>query len=406
MLENLPTFEPKRLAIKLKPAGEKAVKQGHPWVFDESIRKQSRAGQAGDLAVIFDQRRNSFLAVGLWDPFSPIRIKVLQVHKSATINKQWFESKIDAAYEKRLPLLATDTNSYRFVYGENDGLPGLIADVYADVLVVKLYSFIWLPYIKTIFPILLQKSGCEKLVLRLSRKLQNAPHLLYGLSDGQVLTGRLASEEVHFKEHGVTFAANVIHGHKTGFFLDHRHNRKRIGELAKGKTVLDVFAYAGGFSVHALVGGATQVTSLDISAQALEAAKNNVALNIENARHEIIKADAFESLLTMKNQGRTFDIIVVDPPSFAKKGGEVEKALVNYARLAALAIALVNPGGILLMASCSSRVSRDVFFQAIEAQFSESGRHFELLERHDHDIDHPVSFPEGAYLKCGYYQIF
>ena len=406
MLENLPDFKPKRLAVKLKPAGEKAVKQGHPWVFDESIRKQSGEGKAGDLAIIFDQRKNKFLAVGLWDPFSPIRIKILQVHQSATIDAVWFENKIKAAHEKRLPLLRTDTNSYRFIYGENDGLPGLIADVYADVLVVKIYSHIWMPYIKIIFPILLEKCGCKTLVLRLSRKLQNTPHLLFGLSDGAIVKGALASEEVPFKEHGIKFTANVIHGHKTGFFLDHRHNRKLIGDLSKGKTVLDVFAYAGGFSVHALVGGATAVTSLDISRQALDIAEKNVSLNINNANHHTIKGDAFEVLRKMIKENRVFDIVIIDPPSFAKKQEEVEKALLKYAELAELGAQLVAANGILLMASCSSRVTKEEFFQTIEEKFTETGRFFRLEASNTHDIDHPVNFPEGAYLKSGYYSFF
>lgn len=405
MLENLPEFKPNRIAIKLKPAGEKAVKQNHPWVFNESIRKQSNEGQVGDLAIIFDQRRNKFLAAGLWDPFSPIRIKVLHFHQPAQINDSWFESKIKAAHQKRMPLLETDTNSYRFIYGENDGLPGLIADVYDKVLAVKLYSFIWLPYLKIIFPLLLKQSGCKTLILRLSRKMQNAPHLLYGLTDGQIIEGDLTSEEVLFKEHGLTFIANVIHGHKTGFFLDHRYNRKKIGSLSKNKSVLDVFAYAGGFSAHALAGGAKRVISLDISAQALATAKRNVALNVKNAQHEILKADAFEAMEQMVAENKNFDVMIVDPPSFAKKGDEVEKALLNYARLATLAIQLVAPNGILLMASCSSRVTKEAFFETIEYEFSQSGRTFRRLEQNEHDLDHPVTFPEGAYLKSGYYLI-
>ncbi len=405
MLEHLPDFVPKRLAIKLKPAGEKAVKQKHPWVFNESIRKQNVVGIAGDLAIIFDQRKNKFLAVGLWDPFSPIRVKILQFHQSAQINKDWFEEKIKEAYQKRHSLLETDTNSFRFIYGENDGLPGLIADVYADVLVVKLYSFIWIPYLKIIFPLLLKQSGCKTLVLRLSRKMQQEPSLLYDLSDGQIIEGSLASEEVHFREHGLTFIANVIRGHKTGFFLDHRSNRKRIGELAKGKKVLDIFAYAGGFSVHALAGGAKKVISLDISAQALEAAKKNVALNVESAKHEIMKVDAFIGMEQLIAAGELFDLIIVDPPSFAKKGAEIERALLNYSKLATLAIKLVKSGGVLLMASCSSRVNKQTFFDTIEKAFSQSGRRFQLLESNEHDIDHPVTFPQGAYLKSGYYLI-
>ena len=155
MLEKLPQITPQKLAIKLKPAAQKAVRHGHPWVFESGIVKQNKEGNAGDLAIIFDQRRNKFLAIGLFDPHSPIRIKILQKDNSANIDTAWFQEKIETAYAKRRPLLKTDTNSYRLIYGENDGLPGFIADVYDHVLVVKLYSAIWLPFLKQILPILL-----------------------------------------------------------------------------------------------------------------------------------------------------------------------------------------------------------------------------------------------------------
>ena len=199
------------------------------------------------------------------------------------------------------------------------------------------------------------------------------------------------------------FSANVIKGHKTGFFLDHRHNRKKIGELAKGKTVLDVFAYAGGFSVHALAGGATSVTSLDISAQALEMAVKNVSLNTHRGEHKVLAVDAFNGLSQLHQIGQSFDLVVVDPPSFAKKESEINGALHSYTRLTRLAIPLVKPNGILMMASCSSRVSADLFFETIEKCLVSSGRHFQLIEKTFHDVDHPIGFSEGAYLKVGYY---
>ncbi|MBL4593247.1 MAG: class I SAM-dependent methyltransferase, partial [Flavobacteriales bacterium] len=246
---SLPEIETKKIAIKLTPKAEVLVKKGHPWIFDQSIAKQNTEGNSGDLAILFDNRRNKFLAVGFYDPFSPIRIKILQANKPANINAEWFKNKIQEAYNKRLPLLKTDTNSYRLIYGENDHLPSFVADVYADVLVVKLYAQFWFPYLKDMLTELLAISNTNTLVLRLSRNVQKEGNE-YGLKDGQVIHGELENEVVIFKEHGVLFSANVIKGHKTGYFLDHRANRKKVGGMSKGKTLLDVFSYAGGFSVH------------------------------------------------------------------------------------------------------------------------------------------------------------
>ena len=397
-------IETKRIAIKLKPAAERMVKRKHPWVFENSIVKQNISGTAGDLVIIFDQKKNNFLACGLFDPYSPIRVKLLQFNKPAQINSDWFSFKIEEAYTKRKELLKTDTNSYRIIYGENDGLPGFIADVYADILVVKLYSHIWFPYLNDILPDLIKITNCNTVVIRLSRSLQSQGNI-HGLYDGKVIYGNLENEVVIFKEHGVQFSANVIKGHKTGYFLDHRHNRKRVGELAHRKTVLDVFSYAGGFSVHALAGGATQVVSLDISAQALEMARANAALNKHDGQHSIMAIDAFEGLQSLIKQKQKFDIVVIDPPSFAKRESEIRKAENSYARLAHLGAQLVQKGGILVLASCSSRIIANDFFEISEANILISGRYFEVIKKTYHDTDHPIAFPEGAYLKCGYYRL-
>jgi 23S rRNA (cytosine1962-C5)-methyltransferase len=400
----VPLIKTKRLAIKVKPSAEKIVKQGHPWVFEDSIIKQNIEGNAGDLVIVYDAKKNTFLACGLYDPYSPIRIKLIQFRKTAQINEEWFIDKFSSAYKKRVPLLETDTNSYRLLFGENDHLPGCIADVYDYVLVIKLYSHIWFPYLNWIVEHLVAISGCNCVVLRLSRLLQSKGEV-YGLEDGRVIYGTLENEVVIFKEHGVLFSANVIKGHKTGYFLDHRHNRKRVGELANGKTVLDVFSYAGGFSVHALKGGAKKVISLDISKQALGMAKENVALNAHQGKHDILAIDAFDGLQKLINDKIVFDIVVIDPPSFAKRASEIDKARISYGRLAELGSQLVSSSGILVLASCSSRIIDKDFFKISEESIHKSGRNFNVLEKTDHDIDHPISFPQGAYLKCGYYRL-
>lgn len=426
--KSLSELQPARIAVKVQPKVERIIRQRHPWIFENGIKKQSKDAKAGDLAIIFDQKKNKLLAIGIFDPQSPIRIKVLEVLQSANINEEWFEAKLQSAYQLRQPLLQTNTNSYRLVYGENDGLPNLIVDVYNEVLVVKLYALIWLPYLHWILPALLAITGGKTIVLRLSRAVQKYTDQLHGLQDGQVLCGAPFDGDVNFKEHGVRLAANVIRGHKTGFFLDHRHNRKRIGEMARGKTVLDVFSYAGGFSVHALMGGAQSVTSLDISAQALNLARQNVQLNDPNAsddledpdnednkdhnghkrplldQHKTIAADAFEALEKMVKTKTAFDLVVIDPPSFAKRDSERDKAMHRYQQLAKLGTQLVKSGGVLMLASCSSRVSAEEFFEVAVQAFQKSKRKFKILEKTFHDIDHPVlpSFPEGAYLKSIY----
>ena len=401
---DLPTIETGKVAVKLKPKAEVLVRKGHPWVFDQSITKQNREGDAGDVAVIFDNQKNKFLACGFYDPDSPIRIKILQVNAPATINRAWFRDRIEAAYEKRLPLLETDTNGYRLLYGESDGLPSLVADVYDSVLVVKLYSRIWIPYLKNVLPELLEISKTKIAILRLSRNVQKEGGL-HGLHDGQVLHGTLDNEVVSYREHGVVFSANVVRGHKTGAFLDHRANRRKVGEMAEGKTLLDVFAYAGGFSVHALVRGAREVTSLDISAQALEVAKRNAALNAYAGIHSVLVGDAFKALNELADQDKQFDIVVIDPPSFAKSKLEVERALYSYEKLAVLGAGLVKKPGILVLASCSSRVPADQFFELMEKTVAKVTPRYAVLDKTQHDIDHPIGFPEGAYLKCIYFKL-
>ncbi|MDA0882825.1 MAG: class I SAM-dependent rRNA methyltransferase [Bacteroidetes bacterium] len=396
-----PEIATKRIAVKVRSKAERHIKEGHPWVFDESIEKENHPPRTGDLAIIFDQKKNQFLACGLYDLDSPIRIKLLQFKKGRAIDASWFKEKVAEAFTKRAALLKTDTNSFRLIYGENDGFPGVICDVYDECAVLKLYSGAWFPYMKLLVEAILACVDLKCIVLRLSRNTA-ALKETFGFKNGDVIFGVLENEEVVFKEHGIYFSANLIHGHKTGYFLDHRHNRKRVGELAQGKEVLDVFAYAGGFSVHALCGGANRVVSLDISAQALEMAKKNANLNGVFPQHQLLVGDAFEQLSALKKNKQIFDIVVVDPPSFAKKASEVAGAIKAYERLLALAYPLVRKGGILVFASCSSRLGSEDFFELVEQGLKRQGLDCSIFKTSFHDVDHPISFPEGAYLKCIY----
>ncbi len=392
-----------RIAIKLRPAAEKKIKQEqHPWIFDESIEKQNKKGKSGDLAIVFDKRKNSFLACGLYDADSPIRIKLLQFNQASTINESWFKKVIANAYELRKPLLTTDTNAYRLLFGENDSMPGFIADVYDDTVVLKIYSSIWFPYLKLILPIIITQTNANVLLLRFSRNVTKSANKI-GLHDGDVIYGHLVDENIIVKEHGIKFKVNVRKGHKTGFFLDHRHNRLAIGKLAESKEVLDVFSYAGGFSVHCVVGGAKTVTSLDISEQALSLASSNVKLNSANANLKLVRGDAFKQLDLMILNAQKFDIVIIDPPAFAKQASEIDRALDSYAKLAKLGSQLVKKGGTLILASCSSRVSADKFFETNERALYGSG--LQLFRKTFHDIDHPIGFKEGAYLKTGFYRL-
>lgn len=394
---------PQSIAVKLTSRGEQFVVRGHPWVFSNSIVKVSNNPQTGDIAIIFSKNKNKLIAIGLYDSNSPIRIKIIHHGKNRVeINTKFFHQKIQLAFEKRTDLLKTTTNSYRLLFGENDGFPGLIADVYDRVLVIKLYSEIWLPYLESIIDSLQESSKTNTVVVRLSRKLQYSKS--HGLKDGNVIIGALVNEVVQFIEHGVKFSANVIKGHKTGYFLDHRENRRRVGELSKGKTVLDVFSYAGGFSIHALVNGADEVTSLDISKQALDIAKHNAKLNEFRGIHKTISGDAFQVLDDLIKNKKKYDVVVIDPPSFAKQESEISLAKKKYAELAKLGEQLTAKKGLLVLASCSSRVSAQSFFDLNQQVLNSRTRLFETYLKTAHDKDHPISFLEGAYLKCGYYR--
>lgn len=400
-LANIPPANKRRIAVHVKPAAERALRGGHPWLFEDGITDLSFAGAVGDLAVVFDSK-DRFLAVGLYDPASPIRVKVLQHNDPATINADWFAATLWDAAALREPLFQADTNGYRLVYGENDGLPGLVVDRYAETLVVKLYTAAWFPYLREFVPLLTENQSVERVVLRLSRNV--AAGETFGLADGGALVGDVPRDPVLFRENGLWFAADVVAGHKTGFFFDQRENRARVGALSVGADVLDVFAYAGGFSLYAARGGAKRVVSVDISGPALQTARANFALNMDDpkvaaADHEIVVGDAFEVLADMRLRGERFDVVVIDPPSFAKREAEIEGALRSYAQLAELGAAATRDGGEIVLASCSSRVRPDVFYNTVTRSV---GRSLTNIREHGHALDHPVGFPEGEYLKCLY----
>jgi len=392
----------KRLAAKLSSAGERYIKNKHPWIFSDSIVKITADGSPGDLVIVYGFKKNRVIGIGLYDPKSPIRIKMLHHEGAIPIDSDFFLSKIQKAYSLRLSLLSMNTNSYRLIHGENDQLPGIVADVFDKVLVLKVYSEIWFPYLSLLTKLMVDIIEPKTVVLRLSRKLQKLDVTEY--KDGVVLFGELDNEEVIFKEHGIHFSANVIQGHKTGYFLDHRLNRKLVGKFSKGMRVLDVFSYSGGFSVHALVNGAKEVIGVDISSQALRSAENNAKLNDFTGKHKTISGDAFKIMNQMISEKEMFDIVVIDPPSLAKSKKEIEIAKQKYESLAKLGSQLTHSNGLLVLASCSSRINANEFFDINEKVILKTKRDFVLIKSTQHDIDHPIGFEEGAYLKTGYYR--
>jgi 23S rRNA (cytosine1962-C5)-methyltransferase len=403
-LAAVPTPQARRLALRLTPAGQRALRSGHPWVYDRSILSQSAEGTPGALAVIFDDRRR-FMAIGLYDPASVMRVRVLHTGDPVTIDRAWLRDKLAAAAAWRATLPETGTTGYRLVHGENDGLPGLVIDRYAATLVVKVYSLAWIPHLAELRAALDEACPAASVILRLSRDLLRQPDYLYGLTDGTVLAGPHPTGPVVFTENGLRFEADVLKGQKTGFFLDQRDNRARVEKLAAGRAVLNVFAYSGGFSLYAARGGATEVVSLDADPHALAAAERNFALNqdvpaVAAAHHTVLVADAFAALADLRRQSRRFELVIVDPPSFARRREEIEGALQAYGRLAGQALDVLAPGGDLVMASCSSRVGAPAFFKAVHGAAAAKGRPLTEQDRTGHAIDHPVLFPEGAYLKC------
>jgi 23S rRNA (cytosine1962-C5)-methyltransferase len=380
------------------------LRSGHPWLFADSVREQNRDGEIGELAVIYD-RKNQFLGVGLYDPTSSIRVRMLHVGKPETIDAEWWSARLEGALSRRRGLFDERTTGFRWVNGESDGWPGLVLDRYDTALVLKIYTVAWLPRFSEVLEAIRESLHPKHVVLRLSRNIETIAKEQFAKTDGEILHGAALAGPVTFLETGLRFEANVLKGQKTGFFLDQRENRRKVRALAKGRAVLNAFSFTGGFSVYAAEGGATSVTDLDISSYALEGAKRNFALNelrhpLSTCEHETIKADALEWL--GGNSKRGFDLLVLDPPSFAKRQNEKFRAIAAYTQLASLGIRHLRPNGIMVASSCSAHVKEEEFFNAVLKAAKESNRKFRELETTAHAPDHPATFAEAEYLKAIY----
>jgi 23S rRNA (cytosine1962-C5)-methyltransferase len=396
-----------RLRLRVTATAETILRSGHPWLFADSVREQNRPGQLGELAVIFD-RNDKFLAVGLFDPGSTIRVRVLHTGKPATIDTPWWQERLTHTLARREGLFDAQTNGYRCINGESDGWPGLVVDRYDATFVLKFFTAAWLPRLDEVVGYLRAALHPHRLVLRLSRNIQSLAKEDWRRDDGQLLLGETPEGPVTFLESGLRFESDVLRGQKTGFFLDQRENRRHVESLARGRDVLNAFGFTGGFSLYAARGGAKSVTDLDLSEYALAGARRNFALNqavpgVAGCRHDGIRADAFDWLAA--DPSRTFDLIVLDPPSLAKREAERARALGAYRRLNADALRWLAPGGVLVAASCSAHVSTEEFFGTVRQAARESGRVFTEWQTTAHAPDHPATFPEAWYLKAIYLRV-
>ena len=388
-------------AIKLREGKERSLLRRHPWVFEGSIAKGG--ADAGE-TVRVEGHDGRFLAWGAYSPASMIRVRAWSFIEAERIDGAYFERRIHAAVALRARLpIASD--GLRLIHGEADGLPGLIVDRYADVLVAQFLSAGSERWKAAIADALLAATGCMRLYERSDasvRGLEGLPVVKGWLRGADVNAG---ASEVTIREHGWRLSVDVAEGHKTGFYLDQRDNRARFAQLVRHfgvQRVLNCYCYTGGFTVAALAGGATQVTSVDSSAPALERARAHVALNgFDAARASFADADVNAFLRAQLEAGARFDAIVLDPPKFAPTAAHAERAARAYKDINRLALKLLAPGGLLFTFSCSGGISADLFHKIVAGAGIDAEVDGVLLDRLAGACDHPttINFPEGEYLK-------
>ncbi len=401
------------IAVRLSGKGLQTVRRKHPWIFEDSIEKISAEAEPGDVAIIYDRKK--IAAAGLVDPHSGVRVRLLTFGASKeVIGPELFRLLVKRSAERRNGLFGPETNAYRLINGESDGFPGLVADKYADVLVLKVYTASFIPHLGDVTDALFaQYAELKRLSLRFSREVSAmSAGIRHNLEDGMLFSAAPEwNGQVVFLENGLKFEADVKCGQKTGFFLDQRENRAKVGELAAGAdSVLNVFSYSGGFSLYAAKNGAHRVTDIDFNKHAIAASAHNFALNgdianIAKCRHRGIADDAFHAMSELEKAGERFQIVIVDPPSFAKSLAERGQAMKSYSRLAAAAVKLLRKNGILVFASCSSRIGADELFEVVHQTAANAGRPLKEFDRRAEAPDHPALFKESHYLKCLYARV-
>jgi len=383
----------------LKPGREKSLRRRHPWVFSGAVARVQGDPEAGD-SVALRAAGGEFLAWAAYSPASQIRARVWSWEEKERIDGDFLRARLRRALGARERLLsADDSDALRLAHGESDGLPGVIADRYGDVVVLQLLSAGAERWRSELADAVRELTGCACVFERSDadvRALEGLP------AKSGVLHGALPAAGVQLREHGLAYGVDVAAGHKTGFYLDQRDNRKRIGALARGREVLNCFCYTGGFTLNALAGGAKSVLSVDSSADALAQAQENLRRNeLDAARAEWQDADVFKYLRALRDQGRSFDLVVLDPPKFAPTAAFAEKAARGYKDINLLALKLLRPGGLLASFSCSGGVSAELFQKILAGAALDAGVDASIVGHFAAAADHPVllSFPEGDYLK-------
>lgn len=381
--------------IYLKPHKEESLLRFHPWVFSGAVARMQGNPQEGEVVLVKDAAGNN-MGVGHYQVGS-IVVRMLEFFTD-TLPADFYVHRLEAAYRVRCALgLVSNTNdTYRLVHGEGDFLPGLVIDVYGDTAVVQAHSAgMHLVRMEVAEAIVHVVPAVRNVYYKSEGTLPyKAP--LENKEDGYLL-GSVSSCVA--KENGLSFGIDWLRGQKTGFFVDQRENRSLVERYAAGKDVLNMFCYTGGFSVYALRGGAAKVHSVDSSAIAVDLVKQNVACNFPNdTRHEAFVADAFKYLDGMQD---SYDLIILDPPAFAKHRGAIRNALQGYKRLNAKAFEKIRPGGILFTFSCSQVVDKDMFRLAVFSAAAMAGRKVRILHQLTQPQDHPINIyhPEGEYLK-------
>ena len=392
--------------VHLKPHKEESLLRFHPWVFSGAIRSieldadyPHAQPQEGEIVKVVDCKGNT-LGVGHYQ-IGSIAVRILEFGVGELPNDFW-KTRIAAAYGVResLGLVTEENNTYRLIHGEGDFLPGLIVDVYADTAVIQAHSVGMHYHREEIAEAIVEAvAQVDKVYYKSDDTLPHKANI-QGDRVGYLIGGdRVEDKEFWAKENGLSFRIDWLRGQKTGFFIDQRDNRALLEQYAKDKDVLNMFCYTGGFSVYALRGGAKKVHSVDVSQKAVDLVRSNVAYNFgEDAPHEAFAEEAFEFMTKNTN---TYDLIILDPPAFAKHRDAVKNALRGYQRLNAKGIQSIRPGGILFTFSCSQAIDKDMFRLAVFSAAAQVGRKVRILHQLHQPADHPINIyhPEGEYLK-------
>ncbi len=385
--------------IILKPKREKPILNRHPWVFSGAVAEVRGDPLPGETVAI-QSFKGEFLAWAAYSPTSQIRARVWDWQFDTQIDEIFFQDRLQRAWNLRESLIdKTQTNAYRIVHAESDGLPGVILDRYGDHLVLQCLTTGADRWRSTLVDLIPEITGLKIIYERSDadiRSLEGLPLI------NQPLLGGPVPETVMILENGLRYAVDIKSGQKTGFFLDQRRNRQRAGELAAGRTILNCFAYTGGFAIASLAGGGQHVLSIDTSETALALGQENLAHNqLPADQAEWMPADVFFALRKLRDQNRKFDMVILDPPKFAPTRAQRHRASRGYKDINLLAFKLLNPGGILMTFSCSGGIDPDLFQKIVADAALDAGLAPQILERLGPGPDHPIGlhFPEGAYLK-------